>query len=363
MTQFAVFDQSLDFVYLIPASCLDDSPGSLYLIESASKSRNNEEHVLCSKCPSMTHRCERVHVRDTTLISTFARRVVHYNDVMRPNQTRNAPGQEVEVFNQRTRLTSSVESSSVLVTVGSDMYFKKNPKPRMQQCTHFQRHRCVLGTECAFLHILNYDPKRQVRQTPVPQHPQQGSIPILANNDNNNSNQTILTDMELGMQQPPPPQQPEAGGGGMRIPLTQSTETGTAFHPNAIPPIGIVPQQQPTTAPVSYLPVPPLMPGIQSKMWPSAILPTTSLAAAPHPQQPYVQNVLYTQPQMQPTSGYYISPQGTPVNLVQPVHHQQGSGFMWGVGVGGAIPSIHPTPQTQQVPTTGVVYYVVPGSM
>eukprot|EP00760_Papus_ankaliazontas_P029249 PhM_4_TR4174/c2_g1_i1/m.78425 len=104
---------------------------------------------------------------------------------------RHLPGVRVEVFDHRSRRSTFVDSGNVIVTTGSEEYFRAisgGQNARMQQCTHFHRKLCLRGPQCSFLHVLNFSGGGQHQQQQ--QQQQQGHHP---------SGQTSTTSLHSNM--------------------------------------------------------------------------------------------------------------------------------------------------------------------
>ena len=120
-----------------------------------------KEHIMCTNCEDNTcgrgARCRDVHLAPNVKLSALATTLVHRNQqALGPGHDCHKAGKTVTVFDHKTRKTYVVDSSDILVTIGSDRYFKDSEvlqgasvaAPRMQQCTHFQRKHCLRGASC-----------------------------------------------------------------------------------------------------------------------------------------------------------------------------------------------------------------------
>jgi hypothetical protein len=164
--ELTVYSPDMTLVYLVPPIVISPTEGSASLFKNYDTygAYMRKEHFLCTnsmagQCPH-GRRCLDIHL-DPEQGSRVKSSRVHRN-IEHPTVARHAAGKGVEVFDHKTRETLTVASERVLVTAGSEEYFKKadmgETVPRMQQCTHFQRKHCLRGPECCFLHVLNYRP-------------------------------------------------------------------------------------------------------------------------------------------------------------------------------------------------------------
>ena len=104
-----------------------------------------------------------MHLAPGVTLASLPTTLVHTNQqALGPGHDCYKAGKNVDVFDHKTRQTFVVDSGDILVTIGSERYFKENAgasaPTRMQQCTHFQRKHCLRGAACLFLHVLEGKP-------------------------------------------------------------------------------------------------------------------------------------------------------------------------------------------------------------
>ena len=131
-----------------------------------------KEHFMCpagllGTCPHGVL-CQDVHAMPTTNVRSNP---IHRNVGVTDDEDvtscypRHVPGKSVDVFDHKSRQSTTVDSGMVIVTAGSDELFRREGgTQRMQQCTHFERKHCLRGPDCGFLHVLAF-PKTVIKPT------------------------------------------------------------------------------------------------------------------------------------------------------------------------------------------------------
>ena len=152
-------------VYHLSASALSPTEGGASLLKNFETygAYMRKEHFMCpsSKPCSLGEACRDIHI-DPVHEKRVTSNPVHRHPPNDGECPRHPVGMTVDIFDHKSRQSTTMDSGTVLITAGSEEYFAKiksgEVPPRMQQCTHFQRKYCLRGPECRFLHVVKYAP-------------------------------------------------------------------------------------------------------------------------------------------------------------------------------------------------------------
>eukprot|EP00759_Apiculatamorpha_spiralis_P049780 PhF_6_TR44465/c0_g1_i1/m.68447 len=162
--EVVVFAPDMNCVYYIQPNQVDVTEGSNAFLKNYDTYGvlMKKEHFLCtaslSNTCSLGPQCQDIHIRPES-VKDVRSSIVHQNNE-KCTAPRHKAGDRVEVYDHKSRQSVPVDSGSIIVTVGSEGFFKKlgskEHLPRMQQCTHFQRRHCLRGPECGFVHAVGF---------------------------------------------------------------------------------------------------------------------------------------------------------------------------------------------------------------